>query len=131
MSHSEAVRKFPFKGTKPNEAHSFVNCDLHQKHVRDLMKIVSSVLIVLSLLWPNDLIAQSNGSKSGDPAAGSAAKGLNTGSTGTSSATTRSGSGMSSSGGRDDNGDQGRDAMQDPNRGDVRKGSSNGKQQSR
>ncbi len=95
------------------------------------MKTVLSVLIVLSLLWPSGLVAQSSESKSGDPAAGSAAKGLNTGSTGTSPGTTRSGSGMSSSGGRDDNGDQGRDAMQDPNRSDIRKNSSKEKQQSK
>jgi hypothetical protein len=47
-------------------------------------------------------------SATGDPAA-SSTKGANTTTTGAS----RSGSGTSTSGGRDDNGDQGRDAMPD------------------
>jgi len=47
-------------------------------------------------------------SKTGDPAA-SSANSTNSATTGTS----RSGSGTSTSGGRDDNGDQGRDAMPD------------------
>jgi len=77
------------------------------------MKIATCALAVSLTLCGTQLFAQSNApggtaaqSKTGDPAA-SSANGTNSTTTGTS----RSGSGTSTSGGRDDNGDQGRDAM--------------------
>jgi len=79
------------------------------------MKVATHVLAASLLLCGAPAFAQSNApggpaaqSRTGDPAASSAS--------GTSSTTTgasRSGSGTSTSGGRDDNGNQGRDAMPD------------------
>ena len=77
------------------------------------MKIATCALAASLVLCGGQVLAQSNAaggpasqSRTGDPAASSAS--------GTSSTTTGSspsGSGTSTSGGRDDNGNQGRDAM--------------------
>jgi hypothetical protein len=82
------------------------------------MKLVSMILIVLMAGSPTFATAQGNpsgpGSVTGDPAASTANPNSDPTKT-TGRATNPSGSGTSSSGGKDDNGDQGRDKMPESN----------------
>jgi hypothetical protein len=81
---------------------------------------IGPVALVLSLILTGSLHAESGqpsgrGAVTGDPAASSATPGTAP-TTGTAMKPSRSGSGTSTSGGKDDNGDQGRDKMPDSNR---------------
>lgn len=76
--------------------------------------------IIAILFATGSAIAQGapsgRGAVTGDPAASSATPHADTSTTGTSTRSNPSGSGTSTSGGKDDNGDAGRDKMPDSNR---------------
>ncbi|MHC2621468.1 hypothetical protein ACVIW2_003500 [Bradyrhizobium huanghuaihaiense] len=76
--------------------------------------------VAVTILLAGSAFAQSEpsgrGSVTGDPAASSATPKADAPTTGTATRSNRSGSGTSSSGGKDDNGDAGRDKMPESNR---------------
>jgi hypothetical protein len=82
------------------------------------MKHAASIAALAVLLSTNLALAQAGpggrGSITGDPAASSATSGTSS-TTGSSAKSNPSGSGTSTSGGKDDNGDHGRDKMPESN----------------
>ena len=72
----------------------------------------SGLLLTGTLAHAQNGVPSGRGSTAGDPAASSATPGTSP-TTGSSMNPSRSGSGTSTSGGKDANGDQGRDAMPD------------------
>lgn len=81
----------------------------------------AGIAAIIAILFATGLaIAQGapsgRGASTGDPAASSATPHADTSTTGTSTRQNPSGSGTSTSGGKDDNGDAGRDKMPDSNR---------------
>ncbi|MGY4368581.1 hypothetical protein ACVW1A_004646 [Bradyrhizobium sp. LB1.3] len=78
-------------------------------------------VVVTVMVFAGSALAQSGapsgrGAVTGDPAASSATPRADTPTTGTSNRSNPSGSGTSSSGGKDDNGDAGRDRMPESDR---------------
>jgi hypothetical protein len=85
----------------------------------DQMKHIASIAALAVLLSTSLALAQAGGpsgrgSTTGDPAASSATPGTSP-TTGSAIKSNPGGSGTSTSGGRDDNGDQGRDKMPESN----------------
>jgi hypothetical protein len=92
-----------FYRAEGNRASSCGLCDRKEQ----AMKGHTIALAAIFALWGTSSYAQGTGSTTGDPAASSQNAKPDT----TGMAPNKSGSGTSTSGGRDDNGDQGRDKM--------------------
>lgn len=78
--------------------------------------VVGTVMLLAASAFAQGGAPSGRGAVTGDPAASSATPRADTPTTGTSTRSNPSGSGTSSSGGKDDNGDAGRDRMPDSGR---------------
>jgi hypothetical protein len=78
--------------------------------------VIGTVMLLAGSALAQSGAPSGRGAVTGDPAASSATPRADTPTTGTSTRSNPSGSGTSSSGGKDDNGDAGRDKMLEGNR---------------
>jgi hypothetical protein len=114
-------RKIPAAGfrflTEPKRSHGFVSLAIERIGQMKLVVLLAASAVALSssLALAGDAGAPSGpGATTGDPAASSGTAGIAP-TTGNSMKSNPSGSGTSTSGGKDDNGDQGRDKMPESN----------------
>ena len=103
----------PHAASTRQEPNQIANIDLALKRERKTMKLIAMIVGIMlgtcSIALAQSGAPSGRGSTTGDPAASSANP--SAGTTGSNP----SGSGTSTSGGKDDNGDQGRDKMPDSN----------------
>ncbi|MCK1387050.1 hypothetical protein [Bradyrhizobium sp. 21] len=78
--------------------------------------VIATVMLFAGAAFAQGGAPSGRGAVTGDPAASSATPHADTPTTGTATRSNPSGSGTSSSGGKDDNGDAGRDRMPDSDR---------------